>query len=579
MCSMWGKWSLNKKILFSFTVVVAIGIMACFFTFARISRVRTLEQICETKIDLLKNISDKETYIFDNIFNISNTFLIDTDVQEYLKMNPNESEYNKLQKQQIIEEKISDKLSVFSNIEYSISLLGFGSDAYLSNSQYYTREMNEKRMKEYKGVLSEIGYQLAWTNAVKHGNQYVITAMSYIPDSRNGEPLGMVILDFPEEVFAKIYKEYVNLQENLFIMNEKGNVISSSEERMIGKTIEDTRIYEEIKGYQEGYYYDKKAKSLITFVENPTAKTYIISTVPYEKLMEPYQNFLRSLPVIVIVIFLLCVVVSRQISKSISRPIQELAEQIHMYGTKHEMPERNNVKEDEISYLTQEYHFMIQRLEHMIERIYEEQEQKRKYEIEVLKGQIRPHFLYNTLISIRYLNLTEQREEVDQSLAALSNILVVYFKDKSSWQSVEKEMEFLKNYCYIQQIRYGNNFDTMIEYEEEISEVLLPKMILQPIVENAVFHGLSSYESGGKIYVKAKKEGEFLDILIKDNGVGFHKGKELKKTERHGIGVENVKERLKLIYGGAASMSLESEKGKGTEVRFIFPLNWEENVE
>ena len=576
---MWRKWSLNKKILFSFTVVVAIGIIACFFTFARISRVRTLEQICETKIDLLKNISDKETYIFDNIFNISNTFLIDTDVQEYLKMTPDESEYNKLQKQQIIEEKISDKLSVFSNIEYSISLLGFGSDAYLSNSQYYTREMNEKRMEGYKGVLSEIGYQLAWTNAVEHGNQYVIAAVSYIPDSRNGEPLGMVIFDFPEEVFAKIYKEYVNHQENLFIMNEKGNVISSSKERMIGKSIEDTRIYEEIKGYQEGYYYDKKAKSLITFVENPTAKTYIISTVSYEKLMEPYQNLLRSLPVIVLIIFLLCVVVSRQISRSISRPIQELAKKIHMYGTKYEMPEINNLKEDEISYLTQEYHFMIQRLEHMIERIYEEQEQKRKYEIEVLKGQIRPHFLYNTLISIRYLNLTEQKEEVDQALAALSNILAVYFKDKSSWQSVEKEMEFLKNYCYIQQMRYGNSFDTMIEYEEEISEILLPKMILQPIVENAVFHGLSSYESGGQIQVMAKKEGMYLGILIKDNGVGFQIGKELKKTEKHGIGVENVKERLELIYGEAASMSLESKHGKGTEVRFIFPLSWEDNAE
>lgn len=579
MRSMWRKWSLNKKIYFSFTVVMAIGIMAFFSTFARISRVHTLEQICETKIDLVKNISDKETYIFDNIFNISNTFLIDTDVQEYLRMTPDESEYDKLQKQQVIEEKISNKLSVFSNIEYSISLLGFGSGAYLSNSQYYTREMNEKRMEEYKGILSETGYQLAWSNAVKHGNQYVITAASYIPDSRNGEVLGMVIFDFPEEVFEKIYKEYVNPQENLFIMNEKGSVISSSEERMIGKTIENTRVYDEIKGYQEGYYYDKKAKNLIIFVENPTAKTYVISTVSYEKLMESYQNLLRSLPVIVIVIFLLCVVVSRQISKSISRPIQELTEKIHMYGTKYEMPEINNVKEDEISYLTQEYHFMIQRLEHMIERIYEEQEQKRKYEIEVLKGQIHPHFLYNTLIAIRYLNLTEQKEEVDQSLAALSNIMAVYFKDKSSWQSVEKEMEFLKNYCYIQQMRYGNNFDTMIEYEEEISEILLPKMILQPIVENAVFHGLSSYESGGEIQVIAEKEGEYLSVLIRDNGVGFEKGEKLKKTERHGIGVENVKERLKLIYGEAASMSLESESGKGAEVRFIFPLSWEDNTE
>ncbi len=108
---------------------------------------------------------------------------------------------------------------------------------------------------------------------------------------------------------------------------------------------------------------------------------------------------------------------------------------------------------DEISYLEQEYHSMIQRLERMIEQIYVDQELKRKYEIEALKGQIQPHFLYNTLTSIRYLNLTEQKSEVDKALAALINILAVYFKDKSPWESIEQEMNFLKNYCFIQQVR------------------------------------------------------------------------------------------------------------------------------
>lgn len=551
--------------------VILIGIIASYFMFIKVTRNRTLRQLCETKVYLLKNISDKETYILDNVLNIVNTFLTDMEIQKFIKMKEDADEYNKLQQQQVIEEKLSEQLSVFANIEYSLSLIGFLGDTYVSNSAFYTKEMNRQRMEAYKKAYPNKGYQLIWPDGKNYGMEGTITAISYVPDMRNGEPIGMLILDFPEDVFRKVYKEYVTEQENIFIMNEEGSVISSFETNTIGGNYKGTRLYEEIMGYKEGYFYDTEDKKMVIFVKNPKGKTFIIDTIPYVKLIEPYKSVSHSLPLVFAMVSLICIVVSHQISKSIAKPVQNLAKEIHTYYAENENSILELKNEDEISYLNKEYHSMIQRLEKMIEQIYTEQELKRKYEMEALKGQIQPHFLYNTLTSIWYLNLTDQKNEVDKALAALINILAVYFKDKSSWESIEQEMDFLKNYCFIQQVRYGNNFEAVIEYEEEISDMLLPKMLLQPIVENAIFHGVSGYEEGGLIEIMAKKKDDKLEIIVRDNGVGMERGKEQTKAESHGVGIENVWERMRLIYGDKAAVAIESKDGKGTTVIFTLP--------
>ena len=431
----WSNWNLNKKILISFIVVILIGITASCFMFLKVTRNRTLRQLCETKVLLLKNISDKETYILDNILNIMNMFLTDMDIQKFIKMKEGTDEYSKLQQSQLIKDKLIEQRGVFSNIDYSLSLIGFLEDAYVSNSSAYTKEMNKQRMEEYRRVYPNKGYQLIWTHGGSYGEKGTITAISYIPDMRNGEPIGMLILDIPEVVFRQVYQEYVTEQENIFLMNEEGKVISSFETEAIGENYKETELYEDIMGYKEGYFYDAKEKEMAIFVKNPTGKTYIVDTVSYAKLIEPYKNVSRSLPVVFAMVSVICAVVSHQISKSIARPVQNLAEEIHVYCAENNHSDLRFKNGDEISYLEQEYHSMIQRLERMIEQIYVDQELKRKYEIEALKGQIQPHFLYNTLTSIRYLNLTEQKSEVDKALAALINILAVYFKDKSPWES------------------------------------------------------------------------------------------------------------------------------------------------
>ncbi len=568
----WSNWNLNKKILISFIVVILIGITASYFMFLKVTRNRTLRQLCETKVLLLKNISDKETYILDNILNIMNMFLTDMDIQKFIKMKEGTDEYSKLQQSQLIKDKLIEQRGVFSNIDYSLSLIGFLEDAYVSNSSAYTKEMNKQRMEEYRRVYPNKGYQLIWTHGGSYGEKGTITAISYIPDMRNGEPIGMLILDIPEVVFRQVYQEYVTEQENIFLMNEEGKVISSFETEAIGENYKETELYEDIMGYKEGYFYDAKEKEMVIFVKNPTGKTYIVDTVSYAKLIEPYKNVSRSLPVVFAMVSVICAVVSHQISKSIARPVQNLAEEIHVYCAENNHSDLRFKNGDEISYLEQEYHSMIQRLERMIEQIYVDQELKRKYEIEALKGQIQPHFLYNTLTSIRYLNLTEQKSEVDKALAALINILAVYFKDKSPWESIEQEMNFLKNYCFIQQVRYGNNFEAVIEYEEEITDMLLPKMLLQPIVENAIFHGVSGREEGGLIEIISGKKSGKIEIVVRDNGVGIEKTKEQGKAESHGVGMRNIQERMRLIYGEEASVTIESEADKGTAVTFMLPF-------
>lgn len=573
--SIWKNWNLKSKILCCFIIVIAIGMISCSLMFTYLIRGRVLKQFCENEVDLMKNISDKEQYIYENITNISSSFLLDSKVQRFLAMEPTGDAYEDLQRYQAVEEKIRNASGVFSNMKYSVTLMGLHNNSYISNDSFFDKETNRQRMEAYRKILDEKEYQLIWVGTVNDENRNIITATSYIPDLQNGNPIGMVIFDFDEEVFGKTYKKYVGEQESILITNQKGEILSASEQQKIGQSINGTQWAEELDGYREGYFYDKENKNLVIFVKDSTSKMCVWGTVGYDNLMEPYKKLMKSLPLVVISIVGLCLFVSHKMSRSISKPLGKLTGEIRNYCAGQERTYDEKQSGDEIAYLNREYHFMIQRLEKMIEDIYKEQELKRKYEIEFLKGQIKPHFLYNTLLSIRYLNLTEKKEDVDKSLAALSNILAVYFKSKSSWQTVEEEMEFLKNYCYIQQIRYGNNFESKIEYGEETAELFLPKMILQPVVENAVFHGLSSYEEGGEILIFAEKKEDRLEIIIKDNGIGFQNGKEKKKEEGHGIGMINVRERLGLIYGENASLVIESTDGKGTTVTFSLPVQME----
>lgn len=233
---------------------------------------------------------------------------------------------------------------------------------------------------------------------------------------------------------------------------------------------------------------------------------------------------------------------------------------------------------EEIQELSKTYNTMLQRINQYIEEKLKIQEEKRNAEIHALQMQINPHYMYNTLASIKWLIWQGDTAKSTAVIDAFISLLRNTISNTDEFVSVEQEIENLRNYTLINQTRYGDAVDVEFYVSESCKECLVPKLILQPFVENAFFHAFPKGMSG-EISVFVKEERHYLRFDIVDDGVGMGtetlsalRNKTTKKSEHFtGIGINNVDDRIKLIYGMDYGINIVSEKEKGTTITILLP--------
>lgn len=213
----------------------------------------------------------------------------------------------------------------------------------------------------------------------------------------------------------------------------------------------------------------------------------------------------------------------------------------------------------------------------MEENVYE-QKQKRKSELKALQAQINPHFLYNTLDSIIWMSEAGQSDEVVEMTSALAKLLRQSISNDHEQVELGQEMEYVKNYLTIQKMRYQDKLEYTIEVDPQVRHVMIVKLVLQPIVENAIYHGIKYKGSKGTLRIRAFAESEDVCIVIEDNGIGmddtalniiFDETQKIHK--QNGVGVPNVQKRLKLYYGDKYGITYESKVGIGTRATIRIP--------
>lgn len=189
--------------------------------------------------------------------------------------------------------------------------------------------------------------------------------------------------------------------------------------------------------------------------------------------------------------------------------------------------------------------------------------------LSALKMQLQPHFLFNTLNAIVALVRQGERFQAEQALTQLSDLLRAVLDDhEAQLVPLRRELEYLRLYLAIEQMRFSDRLEVRVAADPELLEIAVPQMILQPIVENAVRHGISRSTAKGTIDIRAFAEGDMLHIVVKDDGPGFDSGTSLR---RHGVGLSNLRARLQQLYGAEASLRIESEAARGTEVTLVLP--------
>ncbi len=234
----------------------------------------------------------------------------------------------------------------------------------------------------------------------------------------------------------------------------------------------------------------------------------------------------------------------------------------------------------EVRQLSDSFNHMVLRIHQLVGQVRNEQEQLRRSELKTLYAQINPHFLYNTLDSVIWLAESGDQKNVVQMVMALSKYFRLSLSGAKDFISVKEEIQQVENYLIIQKMRFGGVFEYRIVCEEEVSEAKTPKIMLQPIVENAIVHGVGTLYEGGLITIRAFRQDNELVMEVHDNGFGIKPGilsriLEVDRGSSSGIGLKNVHQRIKLTCGLEYGLELESELDEGTAVRMRLPLKFD----
>lgn len=296
-----------------------------------------------------------------------------------------------------------------------------------------------------------------------------------------------------------------------------------------------------------------------------------------EHTQEKVNNAVFSIGISFIVLFIVLCILAVGTSNSIANPIKELCENIRMVGEGDFTVRSVDSSSDEIKTLSETFESMVDRIGMLMENVKQEQQNLRCMELKLLQAQINPHFLYNTFDTIIWLAEDHQDGQVVEMVTSLSNFFRTTLSKGQDVISIREEELHVCSYLEIQQFRYRDILQFEIPIAKELFEYSVPKLTLQPLVENALYHGIKNKRGGGKIVVEGHMENGLIVLSVRDNGIGIRK-EDLKRLrtsiakDKHvGFGLVNLNERIRLYYGEEYGLQIDSVYGEGTTVTVKFP--------
>ncbi|MGL4738750.1 MAG: histidine kinase [Cellulosilyticaceae bacterium] len=339
---------------------------------------------------------------------------------------------------------------------------------------------------------------------------------------------------------------------------------------------------EQINNLQEGVVVNKRSKQIITTKIAGYTGWRIVGVWDLDKLVFDFANTKDFFILILMIGLMLCVGGTLFISSRLAAPLYRLQKSMKCVEAGDFDSRLDEGGEYIVSELSKTFNKMVERIRALMDEIVREQDSKRKKELEVLQSQINPHFLYNTLDSIIWLVEDERVEEATRMITALSRFFRIGISSGKTMITVRQELEHARNYLTIQKIRYKNKFEYTLEADECVMEAKCLKLILQPLIENALYHGIEYIHHPGLVQIRAWQEGEDLYLMVKDNGVGMNEETCVKLLDESyeihskgsGVGSRNVHKRIKLYYGDQYGITVESEIEEGTTLRIRIPLQY-----
>ena len=393
--------------------------------------------------------------------------------------------------------------------------------------------------------------------------------------------IGYTLISIDEKIFSKTVLEPVGLADssNIMYMNMDGMVLSSWDRNVsLGQTVEPElleNIQEKLPARKASFSIHKDGEEqLVTYIFNKNLNQLFVYTMPYHYINSEVYVMLRRILIVAFLLVVLCIGIVAMVYLGITSPIRSMLDFCKELSRGNLSVRISDKHKDELSDLSKSMNHMADTIQHLMEQQKDQEKKKREMELQMLQYQLNPHFLFNTLNSLRFVAAMHKDQIVSDGIQALSSLLQNTLTNKNEYITIKEELENLENYFSILRIRYAGSFEYSFHVEDdELLTCLVPKLILQPLAENSVMHGSSDDGSVMEIQITLWEENGRIVIELNDDGKGFEVTQEslAPHKERRKIGISNVNDRIQLNFGREYGLHIDSHPGEGTTCTLTLP--------
>lgn len=583
---MFGKFkSIQSTMLVSFSALMVLAMLV----FMVIAMRYTSGTIYENSINYMSQIIQQVNYDIDTYIeymeNISSVIAKSSDVPQYLfDQNQTEAEREAekeriLTQFQTIMESRDDIYNVAAVAKNGRYIINQGDDELTGYVDIESLDWYQAAMESKSGIAVSSSHV---QNAIQSSYKWVITLSRALVNNQTGEREGLFFVDLNYSAISDLCNNN-SLEEKgyIFVLDAEGNIVYHPKQQLMYGGLKTENIDAIMECREDSLIIDEGGDSkLYTMSKSKRTGWTVVGAAYTSELLKNNEQAQMWYLLVASILLLAVIGISSIISREITKPIRSLRDSMRkvqngQFGTHVEV-----ITENEIGSLGRSFNLMTSEIQALMEQNVYEQKQKRKSELKALQAQINPHFLYNTLDSIIWMSEAGENDEVVEMTSALARLLRQSISNDKEEVELEKEIEYVKNYLTIQKMRYKDKLEFFIYVDPRVAHVPIIKLVLQPLVENAIYHGIKYKETKGNLKIYARPVDGRVEIVVADDGIGMDEDvmehifdEHRKEQKRNGVGVPNVQKRLKLQYGSEYGIRYESVKGAGTKAVITIPVD------
>lgn len=583
---MFGKFkSIQSTMLVSFSALMVLAMLV----FMVIAMRYTSGTIYENSINYMSQIIQQVNYDIDTYIeymeNISSVIAKSIDVPRYLfDQNQTEAEREAekeriLTQFQTIMESRDDIYNVAAVAKNGRYIINQGDDELTGYVDIESLDWYQAAMESKSGIAVSSSHV---QNAIQSSYKWVITLSRALVNNQTGEREGLFFVDLNYSAISDLCNNN-SIEEKgyIFVLDAEGNIVYHPKQQLMYGGLKTENIDAIMECREDSLIIDEGGDSkLYTMSKSKRTGWTVVGAVYTSELLKNNEQAQMWYLLVASILLLAVIGISSIISREITKPIRSLRDSMRkvqngQFGTHVEV-----ITENEIGSLGRSFNLMTSEIQALMEQNVYEQKQKRKSELKALQAQINPHFLYNTLDSIIWMSEAGENDEVVEMTSALARLLRQSISNDKEEVELEKEIEYVKNYLTIQKMRYKDKLEFFIYVDPRVAHVPIIKLVLQPLVENAIYHGIKYKETKGNLKIYARPVDGRVEIVVADDGIGMDEDvmehifdEHRKEQKRNGVGVPNVQKRLKLQYGSEYGIRYESVKGAGTKAVITIPVD------